>query len=80
MAVSINGITIHLQGKVAAAVTRLEVDGVVTAISADQTWTCAKTVPAGTGTRTVTITAVSPSGVDARTVEIGGGSAPVGVT
>jgi len=77
MAVTISQITVHVSGRVGSTVTRLEVDGAEVAIALDRTWTCAKTVPTGTGTRTVTITAISPKGVDARTVEIGGGTAPV---
>ncbi len=79
MAVSITQVTVHMSGRVGSTVTRLEVDGAEIVIAPDHTWTCAKTVPAGTGTRTVTITAISPKGVDARTVEIGGGTAPVAV-
>jgi len=77
MAVTITGLTVHLHGTVGADITRLEIDAAVVAIAPDRTWTWSGTVPGGT--RTVTVTAIGPSRIDARTVEIGSNDPPVGI-
>lgn len=77
MAVNITGLTVHLHGTVGADITRLEVDGAVVTIAPDRSWTWFDTVP--DGTRTVTVTAIGPNRIDARTVEIGSEDPLIGI-
>ncbi len=77
MPVTITGLTVRLGGHVAADITTLEVNGNAVAIADDRTWTADITVPGGT--TAVTVTAIGPTRIDARSVEIGNGDPPVGI-
>lgn len=77
MPVSISGLTIRLGGHVAADITRLEVNGTAVTIADDRSWT--EDITVLDGTRTVTVTAIGPTRIDARSVEIGSGVPPIGI-